>query len=79
MTDGPCPGPHHLCKGCRGRGTYESPTLYVNASGQPGEMMAPHKCLACRGRGFFCKQRPPCLGEHTSGTPIIPPDALPPV
>ncbi|MGW1075868.1 hypothetical protein [Streptomyces sp. NPDC002537] len=79
MTDALCPGPHHLCKGCRGEGTYHALTLYVSQSGEDGEMSAAHRCPSCRGRGFFCKHTTPCEGKHRSGTPVLGPDALPPV
>ncbi|MBB5119606.1 hypothetical protein AF335_28145 [Streptomyces eurocidicus] len=79
MTEMECPGPHQFCKGCRGQGTVQLPTLFVSRSGDAGELMASHKCMACHGRGFFCKEGPPCTGKHQDGTPAIAPDAVPPV
>lgn len=78
MDEPACPGPHQFCRGCRGAGDIHSSTLYVSHSGIAGNMTAPHRCAHCHGRGFFCKQEPPCW-KHDAETPVIGPDALPPV
>ncbi|RLV01292.1 hypothetical protein CTZ27_12310 [Streptomyces griseocarneus] len=76
MSDDECPGPHHLCKACRGDGTIMMPTLYVNRFGEAGSLPAPHTCLHCRGQGHFCKQSTPCADGDSEN--VIGPDALPP-
>ncbi|MFF8811826.1 hypothetical protein [Streptomyces pactum] len=82
MTDDhgvPCPGPHHTCRGCGGPGLVPSSALYITAAGAAAEMSRTSTCRACRGRGHFCKAPVPCPGPHHAGTPVLPPEALPPV
>ncbi|MFC5720582.1 hypothetical protein ACFP1Z_10455 [Streptomyces gamaensis] len=75
----PCPGPHHLCKCCRGNGQYHSLALYVSHYRRGVEATSAHECGACRGRGFYCKAATRCAGDHEDETPVLGADTVPPV